>query len=170
MSEKVIYFAHGKESGPWGVKIKRLAEVAKELGFVVESPDYTSTMDPDERVQMLLAINPQADNLVLVGSSMGGYVSTVATSVLKAKGVFLMAPAFYVPFYQVKEPMPMTKNVTIVHGTHDDIVPAEHSKRYMEKYDQVQCHFLDSDHRLLNVLDEVDDIFRKFLISLQEDR
>ena len=37
-----IYFAHGKESGPWGSKIKRLAGIAKDLGCAVESIDYTA--------------------------------------------------------------------------------------------------------------------------------
>ena len=37
-----IYFAHGKESGPWGSKIKRLAGIAEDLGCAVESIDYTA--------------------------------------------------------------------------------------------------------------------------------
>ena len=35
-----IIFSHGKESGPWGTKIKRLANVAKRLNCSVESIDY----------------------------------------------------------------------------------------------------------------------------------
>ncbi len=36
-------------------------------------------------------------HLVLVGSSLGGYVSLAAAPTLHAKGVFLMAPAIYMP-------------------------------------------------------------------------
>ena len=36
-STGVVYFSHGKESGPWGDKIKRLAQVAEAKGFVVYS-------------------------------------------------------------------------------------------------------------------------------------
>lgn len=94
--DNVVYFSHGMESGPFGSKIMALAKVAEKLGFEVESPDYRSTMDADERVKMLLDLNPKANkNLVLVGSSMGGYVATVASKELKPQGLFLMAPAFY---------------------------------------------------------------------------
>ena len=48
-----VYFSHGKESGPWGTKIKRLAVIAEERGCAVESVDYTDTMDPDLRVERL---------------------------------------------------------------------------------------------------------------------
>jgi len=50
-----IYFSHGKESGPWGTKIRRLAAVARRVGWQVTSPDYTATHNPDARVQLLLA-------------------------------------------------------------------------------------------------------------------
>src|SRR3989338_7791560 len=96
MFKDVVYFAHGKGSGPWGTKISRLAQVAKEKGFAVESPDYSRTHDPDERVETLLKLKPLASrHLVLVGSSMGGYVSAVASSQLKVKGIFLLAPVFF---------------------------------------------------------------------------
>jgi hypothetical protein len=49
-----IYFAHGKESGPWGAKTQALAEVAQSKGFRVESPNYFKQPDPDARVEQLL--------------------------------------------------------------------------------------------------------------------
>ena len=57
--------------------------------------------DPELRVKKLLSHELSAhDQLFLVGSSMGGYVSTVASEALSAKGhdvkgLFLLAPAFY---------------------------------------------------------------------------
>ena len=33
-NERIVYFAHGHESGPWGTKIKRLAQVAENLNFI----------------------------------------------------------------------------------------------------------------------------------------
>ncbi len=92
-----VYFAHGMESGPWGTKITRLATVAEELGCGVESIDYTHTMDADLRVEHLLTVlEEEEDSFVLAGSSMGGYVSLVASESVDAKGVFLMAPALYI--------------------------------------------------------------------------
>ena len=51
-----VIFSHGKESGPWGSKIKRLADVAKAHGLGVESIDYSDTFDPDLRVERLLKV------------------------------------------------------------------------------------------------------------------
>ena len=78
--ETLIVFAHGKESGPWGSKIRHLAAIAEEFGAQVLSPDYSDLSDPDARVARLLAMPlPSHDRLVLVGSSMGGYFSTNRT-------------------------------------------------------------------------------------------
>lgn len=69
----LVLFAHGKESGPWGSKIKHLADIAQLRGYEVASPDYSDLADPNERVRRLLEMEfPPLDKLVLVGSSMGG--------------------------------------------------------------------------------------------------
>jgi hypothetical protein len=56
----------------------------------VLSPNCSDQSDPDACVKWLLAMGLR---LVLVGSSMGGYVSTIASQSLKPAGLFLMAPA-----------------------------------------------------------------------------
>ena len=99
----IIYFAHGKETGPWGTKFQALAKIAQAHGCQVASPDYSATMDPEERVQMLLNLKPRAEKkLILIGSSMGGYVSAVASAQLKPQGLFLLAPAFHIERYAVQ--------------------------------------------------------------------
>ena len=50
-----VVISHGKESGPWGFKIKRLAEIARQQRFSDDSIDYTDLKDPDLRVERLLA-------------------------------------------------------------------------------------------------------------------
>jgi len=158
-----VYFAHGKESGPWGTKIQHLAAVAKEKGFEVESPDYSHEMDPEKRVEQLLALKPLAsENLVLVGSSMGGYVSTVASQILKPKGLFLLAPAFYIPGYTHQSPVPNAELVQIIHGWHDDVVPPEHSIRFAQAHN-VHLQLLNSDHRLTSVISLIEKLFGLFL-------
>lgn len=148
MTSGTVYFAHGKESGPWGSKITRLAQVAEAKGYRVFSPDYSSTHDPDRRVSMLLDMNPdRRGNLVLAGSSMGGYVSAVASQQLKPQGLFMMAPALYIPGYAVQEPAPDAEITAIVHGWRDEVIPPEHSIRYAQKY-RVDLHLVDGDHRL----------------------
>ena len=96
-----VYFSHGKESGPWGSKIKRLANIAKEHNFSVDSIDYSGILDPDVRVEHLLnVLKKDEEDFLLVGSSMGGYVSLVASEQVNAKGVFLLAPALFMKRYK----------------------------------------------------------------------
>ena len=81
-----LLFAHGKESGPWGFKIKRLAKIATAQGCRVDSIDYRDTMDPDLRVeQLLLRLRQETQPFILVGSSMGGYVSLVASASIQTR-------------------------------------------------------------------------------------
>jgi alpha/beta superfamily hydrolase len=164
----VIYFAHGKESGPWGKKINRLAKIARKKGWQVESPDYSLTYDADERVKMLLKLKPKANKrLVLVGSSMGGYVSTVASSFLKVHGLFLLAPAFFIPRYKVQNPLPKAKFVEIVHGWDDDLIPLENSLGFAETHKSV-LHVVPSDHSLTSALPEIEKLFTLFLDKVKE--
>ena len=84
-----VYFSHGKESGPWGTKIKRLAAIAGEHGCEVDSIDYTDTYDPDLRVERLVSIlKDEKEKCILVGSSMGGYVSLMASGEVEPHAVF----------------------------------------------------------------------------------
>lgn len=158
-----IYFSHGKESGPWGTKIKRLAGIATDRQFTVESIDYTDTMDPDLRVERLLqALARERDEFLLVGSSMGGYVSLVASETAKARAVFLMAPALYIPGYRRQEYRSRSPRIEIVHGWSDDVIAAEHSIRYAREVD-CTLHMIAGDHALNASLDMVSGLFEGFL-------
>lgn len=105
MKSMKLFFAHGKESGPWSSKIQFLAGCAEDIGWEVESPDYTDLRnDPDARVDRFVAqLEAESAPTVLVGSSMGGYVSLVASSRVPVAGLFLMAPALYLPGYQEQD-------------------------------------------------------------------
>ena len=145
-AQKLVCFAHGKESGPWGTKITHLAEVARARGFDVQSPDYSHTHDPKERVAHLLKLAPRAEKLVLAGSSMGGYVSAMACEGLQPRALFLMAPALYFPGWD-EEPAGIPKLTTVVHGWDDDIVPVERGIRFARKH-RAALHLLASGHTL----------------------
>tara|TARA_B110001452_G_C15108931_1_gene386568 strand:- start:100 stop:597 length:498 start_codon:yes stop_codon:yes gene_type:complete len=157
-----IIFSHGKESGPWGSKIKRLAEVATSFECTVKSIDYSDTLDPDKRVQRLkAALAIETDDVVLVGSSMGGYVSLVASDAFDIKGIFLLAPALYIEEYQIQT-YPSHSNVEIVHGWSDDVIMPEHSIRYAQST-RCNLHLIDGDHRLNSSLECVESLFAQFL-------
>ena len=158
----LVVFAHGKESGPWGSKIRYLADVANRLGAAVISPDYRDLDDPQARVTRLMALPlPEHRKLVLVGSSMGGYVSIVASRHLRPAGIFLMAPAIGLPGYAEASPLPSAANVEIVMGWRDGLIEPAQIVDYAQRHHS-RLHLLDADHRLGGVLAEVGELFRLF--------
>jgi len=159
--EKLVCFAHGKESGPWGTKITRLAEVARAHDFDVLSPDYSHTHDPKERVAHLLKLAPAARTLVLAGSSMGGYVSAMACAALQPRALFLMAPALYFPGWD-DEPQGCPRDTVVVHGWRDDIVPVDVSLRFARPRNAA-LHLLDSGHTLNDQLEPLSLLFGDLL-------
>lgn len=159
-----IYFSHGKESGPWGSKIKRLANIAQDQGFCVESIDYSDILDPDLRVERLLKrVENIEEDILLVGSSMGGYVSLVASEQAPVKGLFLLAPALFMKGYK-KQIYQRSAKVEIVHGWSDDIIPAEHSIKFAKNSD-CSLHLISGDHRLNSSIEVVEKLFSQFLSS-----
>jgi pimeloyl-ACP methyl ester carboxylesterase len=161
-----VVFSHGRESGPWGSKITAMAAVVRDLGMGVESVDYRGLDDPAARVRKLLEQGAQfTQPLVLVGSSMGGHVAGAAASPLRARGLFLLAPAFYMAGYEQYTPQDVACPTVIVHGWHDDIVPVENSIRWAREHDST-LHLLNSDHRLEDQIEEICRLLRAFLIRL----
>lgn len=150
-----VIFSHGQESGPWGTKISRMADCVRALGCRAESIDYRGIGDPADRVARLLqACRDMPEQRVLVGSSMGGHVATAAASELKASGLFVLAPAYYMPGFEALTPPPPGMPFTIVHGWRDDIVPVENSIRYAREA-RATLHVLDGDHRLTENIGEI---------------
>jgi pimeloyl-ACP methyl ester carboxylesterase len=165
-SFQTCVFSHGKESGPWGAKIVALAAVARSLDLAVESVDYQGIDDPGERVGKLRAVAAQLQGpLVLIGSSMGGHVSAAAASALPVRGLFLLAPAFYMPGYEAHTPRDIACPAALVHGWNDDIVPVENSIRWAREQGATLT-VLESDHRLQDRIDDIAALFRRFLESL----
>lgn len=162
-----VIFSHGKESGPWGSKITALAKVTKTLNapeeIEIESIDYTHTTDPGQRVEILRK-SLDRDDLILVGSSMGGYVSAVAAQHYPVKGLFLMAPAFYMPGYDIQEFGKICCPITVIHGWCDDIIPYEHSVRFAREQ-RADLIIVDSDHGLASSHLALTQYFQLFLLE-----
>lgn len=166
MVKRLVHFVHGKESGPWGGKITVLAETARGCGWEVESLDYSSTMDPAVRLEMLVrACHGWEGDLVLVGSSMGGWVAAQAASRLRIRGVFLMAPALYMPSYPSQCPPIPADAVEIVHGWRDEVIPCENAIRFARDR-RCTLHLVDGDHRLNANIPILCELFGFFLQRL----
>jgi pimeloyl-ACP methyl ester carboxylesterase len=161
-----VVFSHGQESGPWGRKIAALAEVARAEGYEAHSVDYRGIDEPRARVARLVDFCKElTGELVLVGSSMGGYVSVASASLLHARGAFLMAPALYLEGLPQLRAGILDFPITVVHGWHDEVVPFEHSIRFAQTY-HAALHLLESDHRLHDQIRVIQYLFEYFLIAL----
>ena len=164
-----VVFSHGKESGPFGRKIQGLMAVADEMGLNSTSVDYRQCADANERVAMLHQTLSQLDvpmsQIVLVGSSMGGYVSTVVAIEMPVAGLFLMAPALWMQAeeYTVQSYQPKTEHIEITHGLNDDIVPFENSVRFAKENGGTTLHLVPDDHRLSASHKFLEYQFKRFL-------
>ena len=158
-----VIFSHGQESGPWGTKIRAMAELVKGLGCAADSIDYQGIADPTERVEKCVRECAGIDDdIVLVGSSMGGHVATAAAARIGATGLFVLAPAYFMQGYEDLTPPPPEMPICIVHGWHDDIVPVDNSIRYARNCGAT-IHLVEGDHRFTANLDEINEYLRYFL-------
>ena len=167
-----ICFAHGQESGPWGTKIRSLAEVARKRGWTAESVDFQGMDDPGERIsRLLMYCRDFGRPLALAGSSMGGYVATAVAAQIPVRGLFMLAPAFHVPGYADRVPETPACPITIVHGWRDDMVPWQGSLRYASS-SRARLILVDGDHRLTANLAEIAAFFQTFLdeLTFQQER
>jgi pimeloyl-ACP methyl ester carboxylesterase len=166
----LVHFMHGKESGPGGSKIAALAAVARTHGWDVACLDYSHTVDPAERLdQLRQACVDVRGPLLLVGSSMGGWVAAEAATHVGAHGVCLLAPALYVPGYPTQAPQVPAMHTEIVHGWSDGVIPCEHSIRFA-RLRQCTLHLVQGDHRLNAGIPLLCELFDAFLSRCSADR
>jgi predicted esterase len=162
----LVVFVHGKETKPWGRKITALAEVAGARGCAVASPDFSDLPTAQARVDRLCGMAlPSHDELLLVGSSMGAYVVIVGSLVLDPRGLFVMAPPIGLPTYPVPRPRTQTKEICVVHGWRDRIVPLPAVIGFAECH-RAELHVLDAEHDLHERIGQVAGLFDSFLATL----
>lgn len=163
MTNGLVHFMHGKESGPGGSKIAALAEVARMRRWDVAILDYSHTTDPATRLgQLLDACADVREPLLLVGSSMGGWVAAEAAARVGAHGVFLLAPALFVPGYPTQDPQVPAGRTEIVHGWDDEVIPCENAIRFA-RLRQCSLHLVQGDHRLNTRIPLLRELFDAFL-------
>jgi predicted esterase len=163
MAAGLVHFIHGKESGPGGSKIAALASVAQARHWSVASLDYSHTSDPAARLEQLLRACAEVRTpLLLVGSSMGGWVAAEAATRVKAQGVFLLAPAVYMPGYPSQEPQVAGSHTELVHGWDDEVIPCENAIRFA-RLRQCTLHLVAGDHRLSARIPLLRELFDGFL-------
>ncbi len=172
----LVVFSHGKETGPRGAKIRVLADVAQRVGWQVLSVDYaaiTGLTDAPATARLAALLEarlPEHTKLVLVGSSMGGWVSSAACQTLQPNGLFLLAPALGQFDYPSQFPeVAAGVDVEVVHGWSDEVIDAQHSIEFARSI-HARLHLMPDDHRLSASLDAIATLFAEFLRRVIEAR
>jgi len=161
-----VIFSHGKESGPQATKIVALQSIAENAGLATLSVDYRGIDSPEERVEMLVnAVGRDVGHCILVGSSMGAYVSLKASPSVNPTGLFLLAPAVYMPGYEAINAPPPKTLTAIYHGWQDSIVPVDNAIKYARNH-QLELTLLKDDHRLSQSILFLQSAFATFLERL----
>jgi alpha/beta superfamily hydrolase len=166
--EVLVVFSHGKESGPHGNKISSMRSIAEDLGFSTVSLDYTKCSNEIERVELLRSfLRKKEQKLILVGSSMGGYVSAAVANEIELEGLFLLCPAVY--HYELEQQFytPKTMNIALVHGWEDDIILPQSSIDFAREH-KAELLLVQDGHRLKNSLQSILPWFKSFLEDLNQ--
>lgn len=170
MTQGLIHFMHGKESGPGGSKIAALSGAARDRGWDAACLDYSHTADPALRLRQLLqACAGVRQRLLLVGSSMGGWVAAEAAAPLGVHGVFLLAPALGMPGYPTQAPPVPAARTEIVHGWADEVIPCENAIQFA-RLRGCTLHLVEGDHRLDGRIPLLRELFDAFLSRCEQMR
>jgi pimeloyl-ACP methyl ester carboxylesterase len=163
--------SHGLESGPQATKVSALALAAERLGWTSERPDYRdldATRDIREvstrlqRLQARCALAPRP--LVLAGSSMGAFISALATLETECAGLFLIAPPVVLP--EFPRQLDAARIPTwVIHGWDDELIPAADVVAWAQSR-RNPLTLVDDSHRLTAHVDYCADAFARFLGSL----
>lgn len=160
-----VILSHGMETGPNATKVTRLAAVAEEFGFSSERVDDQGIVDPLARLDRLLPkIDRAARPLVLVGSSLGAYVSGLASMQRAIDGLFLLAPPVGLPGIAPDLTL-HARHIQIVHGWRDELIPPSEVVA-LAQATRATLKLYDSDHRLTDVVPDIEREFAAFLARL----
>lgn len=153
----MILWAHGLEGSPEGTKVQAL----RAAGFEVEAPDGRGMVLAHRLAGLEAASARLADRRpVLAGSSYGGLAAAWLAQAHpeRFRAVLLLAPALFHREAPALEPVqaPGGLRVHVIHGAHDDVVPLQGSRDYVDGAGPaVTLEVVDDDHPLVGSLDRI---------------
>ena len=162
-----VILSHGSDSGPEGTKVMALAAVATACGWRASRADYrdldargmVACIDP--RIARLQHTMRPGERTVLVGSSMGAFVSGLASLEMSIAGLFLIALPLEIPGYE--KPFDAAQVPTaVVHGWNDELCPAAEVVSFARQRCTTLLMLPDT-HRLAGHVDLIAEHFRAFL-------
>lgn len=169
-----VILSHGLESGPQATKVTALAAAAEALGWTSERPDYLdldATRDlarvPDRLARLVArcraALAEGRGSLVLAGSSMGAFISALASLEIEVRGLFLLAPPVRIAGYRDIEAARVP--TSILHGWRDELIPAADVVAWAAPR-RDELTLVDDSHRLADHVDYGARAFARFLERL----
>lgn len=164
-----IILSHGLDSSPHATKVSALAARGEALGWRTQRPDYRE----DDRRGHAASVAPRLARLgeaigacaappLLVGSSMGAFVSALASLTQPVAGLFLLAMPVSMP--GVDTPLNVRREVPtlLVHGWRDELCPVADLYAFAGQR-RLPLLLLDDDHRLSASLGAIERQFEQFL-------
>jgi len=165
----LLILSHGLESGPDATKVSALARVADTLGFDSIRPDYRD-LDAgrdvrriDERIARLEQTAGNAA-VILAGSSLGAFVSGLASQRVRCSGLFLIALPLEIPGYAPRFEAAAVPTA-LVHGWDDELCPVDAAIAFARSR-SATITLVRDDHRLSAHVDFIAEQFRQFLLGL----
>ena len=167
-----VILSHGLNSSPDATKVSAMAKVAEAMGWTTERPDYSDIdargdiAEVSARLERLLDRAQAAPKpLVLAGSSMGAFISGLASLEVECVGLFLVAPPVVLEGYPQSLDAELIPT-TVIHGWDDELIPAGDVVRWAQVRND-RLILVDDTHRLENHVDFCAEEFGRFLAALK---
>ncbi len=169
-----IILSHGLNSAPDATKISVLAAQAEAQGWQTQRPDYR---DDDARghdgcvapriSRLRATIEALPVPPLLVGSSMGAFVSGLASLDVPVLGLLLLATPTVIPGYARAFDLRYGVPTTLIHGWRDDICLPSGLQAFAAQR-KLPLLMLDDDHRLGGSMHEISAQFQHLLDRLAD--
>jgi pimeloyl-ACP methyl ester carboxylesterase len=151
ITERLI-FIHGLEGTSQGAK----AVLLRQLFPSMLIPDFRGSLD--ERMAALYSLLGDQAGWTMIGSSFGGLMGAIFTcqQPKQVRKLVLLAPALILPQFSANPPSPVGVPTIVYHGSRDEIVPLEPTRRLAEQvFTNLEFHVVDDEHGLYKTANEI---------------
>ncbi len=169
-----IILSHGSDASPDATKVSVLAALAESLGWRTQRPDYgaddarghAGSVAP--RIARLRATVEALDAPpLLVGSSMGAFVSGLVSLDVPVAGLLLLATPGEIPGYAREFDLRDGVPTLLIHGWRDEVCPLAGVHAFAARR-RLPLLMLDDDHRLGSSMDAIAAEFLRMLDQLAD--
>jgi predicted esterase len=146
-------FIHGQESSSQGTKGVFFRNLFPEMII----PDFTG--DVSERMLKLNELLKDKEEIMMIGSSLGGLMAALYTfeNKKKIKKLILLAPAINLPEFNPYVSQTISIPVYVFHGREDELLPLKDIQDISKKvFTNLKFMVLDDDHRLSRRFTSID--------------